>query len=391
MDGPICTFRNFNPAFFPLDERLQLPAESLTPRVQREVLEELADDDYRDAASRAGKLGNPLSHAQAGRLLVESGERLHADLFGPGAECKATGNPAEVLILEGDGARYRTVEADKTAADVDAVVDDALTRDERDKGWRENKIGIVVRACPGYMRKDGTYQPPQELLKTYVATVGTLADFERDLTTEALRRGIQQALSVVSVSDNGHGLPSMWPRLFKRLGVKLFRVTDFFHCAERLAACARIVKGEGASNQRERKKYFHRLRQLLWDGKVQKVIATLSTDATVRAARPKHLSELDEQAAAKTLWTHVFYFEKYADTMDYPSYRRKGWPMGSGAIESACGQFGERVKHNRMRWTRRAADALHVVKAAIYSQDGRWEKRWPPPIPILELPEAIPA
>jgi hypothetical protein len=368
-----------------------MPVESLTPRVQREVLEELADDDYRDAAGRAGALGNALSHTQAGRLLVATGERMHAELFGPDAACKPVGNPAEVLILEGDGARYRTIEADKTAAAPDATGDDELKRDERDKGWRENKIGIVVRARPGYTRADGTYQPPEEVLKTYVATVGTLEAFERDLQTEALRRGVQQALSVVGVSDNGHGLPAMWPRLAESLSVPFSRVTDFYHCAERLSACAKIVKGEGAVDKRERKRYFHRLRGLLWNGKTEKLIAALKADAATLAPRPERLSDLDGHPCAKTLWTNVFYFEKYADTMDYPSYRRKGWPMGSGAVESACGQFGERVKHNRMRWTRRAADALHVVKAAIYSQDGRWEKRWPPPIPILELPEGLAA
>ena len=78
------------------------------------------------------------------------------------------------------------------------------------------------------------------------------------------------------------------------------------------------------------------------------------------------------------------YFEKHADTMDYPEYRAKGWPIGSGSVESACGQFGDRVKHARMRWTRKAADALHVVKAAILSGDARWENRWPAPIPVLE-------
>ena len=158
-----------------------------------------------------------------------------------------------------------------------------------------------------------------------------------------------------------------------------------------MSACAKIAKGEGAAAKRERQKYFYRLRTWLWNGKTEKLIAELNAEASKRAPRPERLADLDGNPSAKTLWTHVFYFEKYKDTMDYPSYRSKGWPMGSGAIESACGQFGERVKHNRMRWTRRAADAMHVLKAAIYSQDGRWEKRWPPPIPILELSEAISA
>ena len=30
------------------------------------------------------------------------------------------------------------------------------------------------------------------------------------------------------------------------------------------------------------------------------------------------------------------YFEKHHETMDYPTYRAKGWPIGSGSVESAC-------------------------------------------------------
>ncbi len=80
------------------------------------------------------------------------------------------------------------------------------------------------------------------------------------------------------------------------------------------------------------------------------------------------------------------YVEKHSGTMNYPEYRAKGWPIGSGSVEAACGQIGERVKHTRMRWTRRVADALMTVKAAMFSQDDRWANRWPPPIPILETP-----
>ena len=152
--------------------------------------------------------------------------------------------------------------------------------------------------------------------------------------------------------------------------------------------CVALIKGDGAAHQGERSRLYRRLRTLLWNGKVEKVIAILRDAAERLAPQPRNLRELADSPAAQALWTHVFYFEKYKHTMDYPAYRAKGWPMGSGSVESACGQFGDRVKHNRMRWTRGGADALHVVKAAIFSGDDRWAKRWPPPIPVLEIPAA---
>jgi hypothetical protein len=177
--------------------------------------------------------------------------------------------------------------------------------------------------------------------------------------------------------------------LFAALKLTLRRVTDFDHCVERLRACAQAVYGAAPAAQTRRRKWFYRLRQLLWDGHLPKILETLRAAATPLAPETATAEELAALPAAQTLWTHIRYFEKYGETMNYPAYRAKGWPLGSGAVESACGQMGDRVKHNRMRWTRRNADALHVVKAAICSGDGRWEKLWPPPIPVLEFPPAL--
>jgi hypothetical protein len=351
------------------------------------VLEQLAKDDYRDSTHPAVVAGTTLSHTEAGRVLEAAGESLHAELFAPTVPTDSAIQPAELLIVQGDGSRYRTNEADQPAQDLPAD-EDALSEEERKRGWRENKIGVVIRALPGKVRPEGDYQPPEELVKTCVATTGSLEQFEHDILTEAQRRGAKHAREVVAVSDNGHGLPGLWERFFAALGLLLIRITDFYHCAKRLAQCAALIKGDDAAHKGERGRFYRRLRALLWNGKVEKVIAVLRAEAERLAPQPRSLRELADQPAAHALWTHLLYFEKYKHTMDYPTCRAKGWPMGSGSVESACGQFGDRVKHNRMRWTRRGAEALHVVKAAIFSGDDRWAKRWPPPIPVLEVPAA---
>ena len=83
------------------------------------------------------------------------------------------------------------------------------------------------------------------------------------------------------------------------------------------------------------------------------------------------------------LWSHVFCFEKWQSTMDYPEYRSCGWPVASSSVESACGQIGQRVRHARMRWTR--AQAVHQIKAALLSRDARW----PGPILVLETSDLV--
>lgn len=125
-------------------------------------------------------------------------------------------------------------------------------------------------------------------------------------------------------------------------------------------------------------------------GKTKDLLCLLTAEAEARAEarapRPAQLSDVAEHPAAHTLWTHVFYIEEHQDSMDYPAYRAKGWPVGSGTVESACGQFEDRFKHNRMRWSPENANHGHHVKAAILSQDHRWAHRWPPP--VLNFPAA---
>jgi hypothetical protein len=357
-------------------------------------VETVAADDYRASARSVEVYGNTLSAATVGRILQREGERLHTELCGPDASLaaaqQALPNPPPFLIVSGDGSRYRTNEADhrkaKPLPDQTAPGDEEseLTREERDRGWRENKVGVVIRAEHGKTLPDGSYQPPRELVKTYVATTQAIESFGRDLRTELDRRGGRQCPEIVCVIDHGHGMPAMVAREIPEASL----VTDFFHVTERLSACARSLKGEGPANERQRRRYWHGLKDRLWRGRLDELLKVLSHEAELRAPRPQQLPDLEQNQAAHTLWTHIFYIEKHRRTMDYPAYRRKGWPLGSGVAESACGQFGDRVKHNRMRWTRRNGDAEHQVKAAIFSQDGRWAARWPPPIPVLELPLA---
>ena len=349
----------------------------------------MSEADYRASADSLEVMGNSISPATAGKLQRQVGAQIHEERFGPQAMLQAAqnapANPAELLIVSGDGARFRTNEADVLGATGKrrvAAADKAA--EQNDRGWRENKVGVVIRAQKGFYTADGSYQPPQELVKTYVASTGDIRAFGHALRTEAERRGIQAAREVVWISDHGHGLPEMRQREFPDAHV----ITDFFHCAERLGECARAVCGESDAFKRARQKFFHRLKDLLYRGKVRKVIAVIREEASKRAAEPASLSDLDAMPAAQVLWTHVFYFEKHQAAMDYAAYRARGWPIGSGAVESACGQFGNRFKHGRMRWTKAGAEAGHQIKAAILSQDGQWDQRWPAPIPVLELAAA---
>ena len=343
----------------------------MTPRVERHLAEHAAGGGYRQAAASLGDFGTTLSHTEVGRKLAHLHKEMHSELFGPDATVDAAStappNRAEVLLVEADGSRYRTNEAD-------AARRTASTPPE-DRGWRENKNAVVARVLPGDKSSS-----PKELMKTFVATTKDINSLGRDLRTEADRRGVGKAKTVVALSDNGHGIPGMLARYFKDIEVN--RVTDFYHSAERLADVAGVAAGP--TNQRKKQRLFQSLRDDLWHGRTTKLGRRLRGHASRHSPRPDRLADLAQGSDERRLWEHAMYFEKFGATMNYPEYRAKGWPIGSGSVESACGRIGERVKHARMRWTRPGANALHTIKAAMMSEDGRWEHRWPDSIPVLE-------
>ena len=309
------------------------------------------------------------------RVSERVGGKVAHDRHGPFARVdaakEAPPNPPPVLVLEADGMRVRltTDQADQTAE----TATDGLQASESGSEWRECKVGTVASCLPGEMDEAGEYHEPVTLTQTSVATMENIEPFSDMLMAEAERRGLHHAGEVVAVSDAGHGLPEMWARLFPFV----VWILDFFHVVRRLAECAHEVALPGAAFE----KYFHKWKTLLYEGKVDSLLRSLRANARRFADRPERPSDLPERTPGRILWTHVFYIEKYRDHMDYPEYRRSGWPIGSGHAESLAGQVGMRMKAANKRWTKEGAEAMANLIAERTSQDGRWEKRWPAPLP----------
>src|SRR5205823_9564286 len=73
----------------------------------------------------------------------------------------------------------------------------------------------------------------------------------------------------------------------------------------------------------------------------------------------------------------LVYFTNQVHRMDYPSYRAKGWLIGSGPVEAACKQVvGQRMKGSGMRWGEAGADAVCHLRALFRSEKGQWDAFW---------------
>jgi hypothetical protein len=62
--------------------------------------------------------------------------------------------------------------------------------------------------------------------------------------------------------------------------------------------------------------------------------------------------------------------------MDYPAYRARGWPIGSGGTESAVKQFNKRVKGTEQFWNPGQLETILGLRALWLATDDRWRRYW---------------
>ena len=222
--------------------------------------------------------------------------------------------------------------------------------------WREVKQIIVFEMDEqGRMKKgtqplfDGTFQGPNEIMEV--------------LAMRLHQVGASQAEVVAFRCD---GAPWIWDRLpwvQQRLGLSDKQVSlglDWCHAVHHVSLALALVLQDAA----ERKRVFKKLRKWLRAGRWQKVV-----DELVRLAGAAQLTE------KSAVWTEIAYVGRHGEDghMDYAVYRRRGLPMGSGAIESAIRRvINLRLKGNSVFWEEENAEGMLQIRGLALS--GRWDQ-----------------
>jgi hypothetical protein len=85
---------------------------------------------------------------------------------------------------------------------------------------------------------------------------------------------------------------------------------------------------------------------------------------------------------AEALRKLVGYFENNRHRTDYPTYRQKGWDIGSGPTEAGCKIIGARLKGSGMRWVEDGAATVATLRALYVSGGKLWDGFWEQPYAI---------
>jgi hypothetical protein len=332
-----------------------LPSEvALTARAAERVARETAAQTF-DPAARAlsWDWGLSLDGKQVQRWGEALGRRVQAAraaevrAYEQGRHPAGLENAPALLVIGMDGGRVQTREKST----------------ENGSRWREDKVGALTSYQPG----DGTREhPPRPLVTTYVATMGATEAFGKLLHVEAERRGLRRAATVLVLGDGGNWIDP----LSEREHLHDQRIVDYYHAAEHLHDAARAALGRDSP---EATKLAEQLKDALWNGRLDEVIATLQRHAE-RLGPPRDGDGAEHPR--RVLANNVGYFQTHRQHMDYPTYRRKGWPIGSGVTESGVKQFNKRVKGTEQFWGLAGVEAILSLRALWLSQDGRWPHYW---------------
>jgi hypothetical protein len=228
-------------------------------------------------------------------------------------------------------------------------------RKKFDTPWREPKVLTIFEIDEqGKMTKkhrqpliDGTLLGPDHLA---------------ELVAYHLHRlGVAQAELVVFASD---GARWIWDRLnwIERCAgldpSRTVHVLDFCHAAHHVSLALQTL----AWGETQRQETYGRLCKMLKGSRWEEVVKQLIGWAR---GQPKN----------SDIWTEIRYLNSHGQEghLNYVTFRRRGIPCGSGAIESTIRRvINQRLKSNAMYWLQENAEAMFAVRATLLCD--RWEE-----------------
>jgi hypothetical protein len=193
---------------------------------------------------------------------------------------------------------------------------------------------------------------------TYLAGLAAVDDFGVWLRREALRRGMGGARETVLLIDGASGLEKLGQDHFPGT----LQIVDFYHALEHLEEVLGLLWEKTAPAYERRR---HRWIKLLLADGVRKILGQARAEAEATGC-----GEAMEKALG--------YFEHNVERMQYGTFRRRGFFIGSGVIEAGCKTvIGARCKQSGMFWSSPGAEKILAFRCIHLSQrtDAFWKDR----------------
>jgi hypothetical protein len=332
---------------FPWDATLRLSPQRLTPAAEEVTALAGVQESFGKAAERTlCKLaGLRLSESTVERTTEEAGARLGARLaagavFGLQAAWDwnrdAVGRTCAYVSLDATGVLMQGPDGAKAEG-------------------RMVSVGMIYNPRPRQPEDESLSRPCDGA--RYLAGLYTLEELGLQMRRQGAQVGMDAADVWIALTDGGNGLEGFIDVNFPRA----VKILDFQHGATHLAAFAKQFRPD--TSERLLAAWCHTLKH---------AGGAVMIRALERLDRKKMTEEVRE--GHDGLLGHL---RKNVGRMDYPTYLRNGWQIGSGAVESACKTVvNQRLCLGGMRWGEEGSDAVAHLRALYRSDPDQWEAFW---------------
>jgi len=256
------------------------------------------------------------------------------------------GEPIPILYVQMDGTGVPVVKKETVGRQGKVPGQPAHTR--------EVKLGCVFTQTT-WDKKGYPIRDPDST--TYTGAIETAEEFGQRLFLEAWTRGWSRALIRVVMGDGAEWIWNLAALHFP--GAIL--IVDLYHARQHLWEVARRLHPDDPGKQKGWMKLHQK--RLLERGKIEKLVEALRS---IKSSHPEVVEKLRTEAD---------YFERNAERMRYPKFRRQHLFVGSGVIEAGCKTvIASRFKRSGMFWTVRGANAILALRCC--QLNGRFEDYW---------------
>jgi hypothetical protein len=223
-------------------------------------------------------------------------------------------------------------------------------RGDKEHPWRDLKLGAWFEARGQPPRQpNGEWQIRAENI-TYFTDICPAGELSHLFWATGVQRNAHLAQELVILGDGAEWIWNLVAENFP----KAIQIVDWFHACEYLAPVAKVA----FKDPEKQATWLQEVKADLWQGRLEAVIAACA--ACLNANR-------EDDPAQKA----VTYFENNKQRMDYAHYRKQGYQIGSGTIESAAKQIGLlRMKVPGAIWN--LDGARYVAKARAAYLSNQW-------------------
>ena len=229
------------------------------------------------------------------------------------------------------------------------------------------KLALPAEALEDEAASDGLVGPTLEQ-RSVVASRQSWEAFGPLLASQAWYRGFAAATRKVFVSDGSSTIEKLQRTHFSQYT----SVLDILHALSYSLAAARAVSRDEALAEQKYDAWAARI----WEGRVEDVIDELIAYGTKLGEPPPDAGGDDPR---EVLRKSRVYYENHASRMDYPQYRREGFPLTSSLMESTVKQVSRRVKGSEKYWSSVGGEGMLRLRGESLSDDeplnGYWFRR----------------